>query len=76
MILAMIALIVVLVVINVPMAFALTAGSLFYLMFSDISIITIFRSMLPYIIGLLLVDILLFLVPGICLFLPNLLLGV
>lgn len=33
MILAMIALIVVLVVINVPMAFALMAGSLFYLMF-------------------------------------------
>ena len=53
-------------------------GNVLYILsdFSGMSIITIFRSMIPYIIGLLLVDILLFLVPGICLFLPNLLLGV
>ena len=52
-------------------------GNVLYILsdFSGMSILAIFKSMLPYIIGLLVVDILLFLVPGICLFLPNLLLG-
>ncbi len=53
-------------------------GNVLYILsdFSGLSITKIFWAMLPYIAGLLLLDIILFLVPGITLFLPNLMLGV
>lgn len=52
-------------------------GNVLYILsdFSGMSITDIFRAMLPYIMGLLILDIALFFVPEITLFLPNLLLG-
>ena len=52
-------------------------GNVLYILsdFSGMSITDIFRAMLPYIIGLLILDLVLFFIPEITLFLPNLLLG-
>lgn len=52
-------------------------GNVLYILsdFTGMSIIDIFKSMLPYVVGLLVVDVILFLVPEITLFLPNLMLG-
>lgn len=52
-------------------------GNVLYILsdFSGMSITRIFKSMLPYIAGLLILDFILFFVPAITLFLPNLLLG-
>ena len=43
--------------------------------FTSMPITRIFKSMIPYIIGLLLLDILIFCIPEITLFLPNLVFG-
>ncbi len=52
-------------------------GNVLYILsdFSGMSITDIFKAMLPYIIGLLILDLVLFFIPEITLFLPNLLLG-
>ena len=52
-------------------------GNVLYILsdFSGMPITRIFRAMLPYVVGLLILDIILFFVPGITLFLPKLLLG-
>lgn len=52
-------------------------GNVLYILsdFSGMSIARIFKSMFPYIAGLLLLDILLFMIPEITLFLPNLVFG-
>lgn len=52
-------------------------GNVLYILsdFSGMSIARIFKSMFPYIAGLLLLDMLLFMIPEITLFLPNLVFG-
>ena len=52
-------------------------GNVLYILsdFSGMSITRIFRAMIPYVVGLLILDVILFFVPGITLFLPGLLLG-
>ena len=53
-------------------------GNILYILgdFTGMPITRIFKAMIPYVIGLLVLDILLFLVPEITLFLPNLVFGV
>lgn len=52
-------------------------GNVLYILsdFSGMPITRIFRAMIPYVVGLLILDVILFFVPGITLFLPGLLLG-
>ncbi len=52
-------------------------GNILYILsdFTSMPITRIFKSMIPYIIGLLLLDILIFCIPEITLFLPNLVFG-
>lgn len=52
-------------------------GNVLYILsdFSGMPITRIFRAMIPYVVGLLILDVILFFVPGITLFLPSLLLG-